>query len=352
MNRGIYIHIPFCERKCFYCNFVSGKYDEDLIKEYFKSVTFEIIDKKKFFDSADTLYFGGGTPSSVDVKFIKKVLNFLKDNYDFRNLKEMTIEMNPESTTKEKIEFYKELGFNRFSVGIQSLDDKVLELLGRLASVEKIFKVLSMFKESDNLSIDFIYGIKDHKIDISPIKNFSVKHISAYILTLEKGSKLFGSDLENDDIEEEYSFLLNQLRKFGFRRYEVSNFSKEGYRSIHNFSYWDPLSVYIGYGVSAASYDGTQRIRNSDDIKLYIKDYRNGIQQEIIDENKRKIEYLMLGLRKSDGVDYDEKFLNLVNRKEIENFLKDGYLKIENHKISCTDKGFLVLNLILEKILT
>jgi oxygen-independent coproporphyrinogen-3 oxidase len=351
MNKGIYIHIPFCESKCFYCNFVSGQYDEDLIRKYFKSLTFEIVDRKKFFDMLDTIYFGGGTPSSVDVEHIKKIFDVLKDNYDFQNLKEITIEMNPESTTEEKIQFYKELGFNRFSLGIQSFDDKVLKLLGRLAGVEKIFKVLSLFNENDNLSVDFIYGIKGHKLDISPIKNFPVKHISAYILTLEKGSKLFGSELENDDIEEEYYFLLNQLKKFGFKRYEVSNFSKEGFRSLHNLSYWDLSSVYIGYGVSAASYNGVERIKNSDDIKIYIKDYKNDIQKEIIDENKRNVEYLMLGLRKSDGLDYDEKFLNLVNRKELDHFLNEGYLKIENKKISCTDKGFLILNLILEKIL-
>ncbi|MEO0238173.1 MAG: radical SAM protein, partial [candidate division WOR-3 bacterium] len=233
MNKGIYIHIPFCDGKCFYCNFVSGRFDEDLIRKYFKSLTFEIVDRKKFFDSVDTIYFGGGTPSSVDLEYIKKIFNVLKDNYDFQNLKEITIEMNPESTTEEKIQFYKELGFNRFSLGIQSFDGNVLKLLGRLASVEKIFKVLSLFNENDNLSVDFIYGIKGHKIDISPIKNFPVKHISAYILTLEKGAKLFGSELENEDIEEEYYFLLDELKNFGFKRYEVSNFSKEGFRSLH-----------------------------------------------------------------------------------------------------------------------
>uniref|UniRef100_A0A7C3J6L4 Heme chaperone HemW n=1 Tax=candidate division WOR-3 bacterium TaxID=2052148 RepID=A0A7C3J6L4_UNCW3 len=349
-NKGIYIHIPFCKSKCFYCNFVSGKFDDIVIKKYFESLLFEINDRKKIFEKVDTIYFGGGTPSFVDKKYIKDVMDVLKENYDLKNVKEVTIEMNPESIDKEKLNFYKEIGFNRFSLGVQSFNDDLLKVLGRVSDSEKIFKSLSCFEKEDNLSVDFIYGITGYFIDISPVKDFPIKHISSYLLTLEEGSKLYNSFLEKDDVWDEYFYLLEKLKEFGFLRYEVSNFSKEGYRSLHNLSYWDTSSVYIGYGVSAASYDGKERMKNSDNIKLYMKGYMESMQREFIDEDKRNLEYLMLGLRKSEGILYDEKFLNVVDKDKVNYFIDEGYLKIENGRISCTDIGFLILNRILREI--
>ncbi|KUK51011.1 MAG: Oxygen-independent coproporphyrinogen III oxidase [candidate division TA06 bacterium 32_111] len=329
---------------------MSGKYDDSLIKKYFDTLIFEIYDRKKIFEEVDTIYFGGGTPSSVDKKYIKNIMEVLNQKYDLKNLREVTIEMNPESIDKEKLNFYKELGFNRFSLGVQSFNDELLKILGRVSDSKRIFKALSSFEKDDNLSVDFIYGIRGYFIDIFPVKEFPIKHISSYLLTLEEGSQLYKSDLENEDVWDEYFYLIEKLKEFGFFRYEVSNFSKEGYRSLHNLSYWDVSSFYIGYGVSAASYDGKERIKNTDDIRLYMKGYAEFIQREFIDEGKRNLEYLMLGLRKSEGVLYDEKFLSLVDEGKVNYFIDEGYLKIENGRISCTDKGFLILNRILREI--
>ncbi len=352
MNKGIYVHIPFCVSKCKYCSFVSSNYDSSVVKKYFDTLFLEIYKREKFFDKVDTIYFGGGTPTSVKTDFIKETLIFLNQNYDLKGLKEVTIEMNPESTTEEKILIYKEMGFNRFSIGVQSFDDKLLKFLGRRANSDIIFKALSFFKESDNLSVDFLYGIKNFKLDLLPLKNFPIKHVSAYILSLEKGSALYSFDVESDDITEEYYKILHDLKSMGFKRYEVSNFAREGFHSIHNMAYWDLDSIYIGYGVSSASYDRLFRYKNTDDIFSYITDYKKGFFKELIDDEKRKTEYLMLGLRKTGGISYDDDLLSKVNTKYLENYINEGYLAVENKRLYVTDKGFLILNLILRDILS
>ncbi|MDY6787425.1 MAG: coproporphyrinogen-III oxidase family protein, partial [candidate division WOR-3 bacterium] len=300
---GIYIHIPFCRSKCRYCSFVSypGP-DSRFIAAYFNALKEEINTRSKLSESVDSVYIGGGTPSLVNSDYIADILHMLNNEYDIKNSAEITIEMNPESVTSRKIESYMESGINRLSVGIQSMDNNVLKLLGRPHSRKEAEEALAIIESySINTSIDLLWGIKGHLFECSVLDNHpSVTHVSAYMLTPESGSYFFDNDtdIEEDEsgIISEYSSLLDELGNRGFERYEVSNYARDNMYARHNTLYWDIHNTYTGYGPSACSYNLSSRRTNTRDIALYTESPLV-CTVESISDSKRQFEEIMLGMR-------------------------------------------------------
>ncbi len=349
---SIYIHIPFCKKKCNYCTFISGNYK--YINNYFSALISEINNRKIFFNKVDTLYIGGGTPSSVDVKYIANVLESIHKKYNMSNVKEITIELNPESVNKEKILLYKSLGINRFSIGVQSYNNSVLKYLGRIHRKKEIKNALSILETyTKNYSIDLIWGIRNSRVDFSILNDFSPQHISLYLLSIDKGSALYKrGEIEKRDIfiEKEYYYILDNLRRKKYLRYEVSNFAKKNYRSTHNSAYWDIKNAYIGYGVSASSYDLNRRYTNTYDYYEYLKnplyyDY------EIIDNEKKNLEIIMLGLRTVNGIELNRSTKKIINLYVLNYLIKEKFIIQKRNRIFLSDKGFLLINSIIYELL-
>ncbi|MGE3062594.1 MAG: radical SAM family heme chaperone HemW [bacterium] len=352
-NSGIYLHIPFCRKKCAYCSFISQKHDERIEERYFDVLCAEIREREPLFERVGTIYLGGGTPSIVSLKSIEKTVYELKNRYDALGIKEFTIELNPESVTKERILFYKSLGIDRFSLGVQSIDDNVLRVLDRPHRRREVEEALGIFDEDDNLTIDLIWGVTGHRQNISFVDDYPIKHISTYMLTVEEKTPLFtkGYRVKNDAaIEKEYFMLLEELYKRNFERYEVSNFAKKSYKSVHNSAYWDVDSVYTGYGVSAASYDGKSRSQNTDSIEDYIESGGKLECVESIDDGRRIFEKIMLSMRTVNGIKLNQEIERHLNELKTLEYVKTGKLKLYDGNLSFTDAGFLIMNYILTDI--
>ncbi len=354
---SLYIHIPFCKRKCFYCDFNSYENKEDLISSYFLALKKEIDDtsKKSEIKSVDTIYIGGGTPSYVEGEYIAEVLGKIKNKFTLSDDCEITIELNPESINKEKVRLYKEIGINRISIGLQSLEDDILKKIGRVHTLKEFKDGLEVVKEAgfNNINVDLMFSLPSQSLKgflegAEYLSNLDIKHISLYSLILENHSKLGKYYEENNIIIDDeldrkmYKEGVNFLEKKGFIQYEISNFGKEGYYSRHNLNCWD-FYDYIGFGAGAHSYVNGYRKENETDICKYIdrvtlKNTGVALEYKLEKEDKVK-EYMMLSLRKIEGVIYEKgrDFLNIdiekTFEKEIKSLEKDGF-------IISTKKGF------------
>lgn len=358
---GIYIHIPFCAKKCPYCDFYSCNYSKNIAERYTDSVINEI---KHFKDglSADTVYFGGGTPSLISENLIGKILNALNNKF-FLDDPEITIEVNPCTVNSQKLYEYRKMGINRLSVGVQSANDDELIFLGRKHNFEKAVKVINAahcegFK---NISCDIMTGLPKQNFKkllytIEEITALPVTHISSYILKIEENTpfntKHIIDSLPDDDyIAELYLFMVEKLISAGFSQYEISNFSKTDFESKHNLKYWR-CKEYIGFGSSAHSFYNGKRFFNPHDLDKYIAN--NGkIEKVITEENPASdSEKIMLGLRLSEGINaanfpmLKEKILKKAMLLE-----SAGFIRINGTRISLTPKGFLVSNSIINELI-
>lgn len=329
---GIYIHIPFCTKKCDYCDFVSYSNKDLLISEYIKSILIEIdktnIDNRKY--KITTIYIGGGTPSYIDSRYISDIIKKIKNKFKINSFKnmEVTIEINPGTADEEKLKTYYKSGINRLSIGMQSSKNELLKEIGRIHTYEEFLKTYNMAKKIGfkNINIDNIIGLPnqnllDIKKQIKELLKLKPNHISIYSLTIEENTKL-KDKIDNgklflpDEKEERkmYWIFKKELEKKGYLHYEISNFAKKGYESKHNLNCWDQKE-YIGYGVAAHSYIENKRYSNTNNIKQYIKNITKSketyqtINEEQNVESKMK-EYMLLGLRKIEGVKISE-FKNL-----------------------------------------
>ncbi len=334
----VYIHIPFCDSKCFYCNFNSFVSDNLLKNEYFEALYLQLkFELEKFKNSKiKTLFIGGGTPSTINPKYFEKI--FLK----FGNIEEITIEANPNSATYEWLRDMKNLGVNRVSFGVQSFNEDKLKFLGRNHSkLQAIQSVENAYKLGiKNISIDLIYNTKlDNKKllidDLNLACKLPINHISAYSLTIEDGSK-FEKDFSKIKQDEDLSnFFIEEIKNRNFYQYEISNFSK-GYKSKHNLGYWQ-YQNYIGVGAGAVGFYENKRFYPPKNLKEYIKNPLN-IEIENLTQNDIKIEKIFLGLRSEVGVN-----LNLFNKKELEKVK----ILIDEKKIYLKDKKVFNLNYLL-----
>ena len=369
---GIYIHIPFCKSKCIYCDFLSFSLNNEyMIKQYINSLKKEInntilkLDKIKSIDNSfsfnysnitiDTIYIGGGTPSFIEAKYIKEILDTIKSEFNICFNAEITIEVNPESITSEKLEMYKLNGINRISIGLQTTNDKILKSLGRLYTYSEFKEKYNLIKKYfNNINIDLMFGlpfqdINDLKKDIKEIVDLNPNHISTYSLILEENTKLY-KEVENFNIKlpedtinrDMYWYIKTNLEKNGYIHYEISNFSKEKYESKHNIHCWEQKE-YLGYGIGAASYFNNTRFSNLSNLPLYIDNMNNNIFdiniEEIQDNESKQKEYMLLNLRMLKGVNIN-KFKNLFNKdplivfkEELDKLVNKGLLEIINKNI-------------------
>jgi len=357
---AIYVHIPFCKQKCKYCDFNSFYINgEEKIGKYIDAVCKEIThysDKSKEF-LVTSVYFGGGTPSFIDEKYIEKVMECINRNYTILKDAEITIEVNPGTVNVKKLKTYKEIGFNRLSIGVQSLNDKILKAIGRVHSATEAKECFYSARASgfNNISLDIMFGLpgqtlKDIKNTIREFMVLDPEHISAYSLKIEEGTifgKLYNEkklELPPEDLEREmYYFIKKELKSKGIFQYEISNFSKPGYESRHNTAYWDRQD-YLGFGISASSCFNEVRTTNTEDFNEYIVNpIENFLEKEVLDVDTIEMEKVVLGLRMMKGVDY-----NLIGRdewKKAVNEMVDLRLlqNLDGH-ISLTDKGMDLAN--------
>ncbi|MCX7698757.1 MAG: radical SAM family heme chaperone HemW [Candidatus Goldbacteria bacterium] len=368
---GLYVHVPFCFQKCNYCDFYSEDDKNYLINDYIEALIKELKKYKSEFNFCfDTLYIGGGTPTSLSEKFLDYIFSGIFSIYPRTSFKEITIEVNPDTINEKKAKVLS-LNVTRVSVGAQSFNDNFLKLLNRIHDSESVKRAVEILSEwgIENINLDIMIGIpgqglNDVFIDIKKAIELKPQHISFYILTpypetqfLEKYSK----NLPNDDlIEKMYLGGVDLLQKNGFMQYEISNFSIPGKECIHNLNYWN-LGEYIGIGASASSFFNNKRYTNIKSIEGYIEMIRKNKTpiyfEEEITADKRLKEYIILKLRTTTGIKleefYDKFKFNFVEKYSniIDKLTRDGYMRKTIDKISLTTKGFLVSNKILQQFI-
>lgn len=364
---GVYVHIPFCKRKCYYCDFISFCEKDELQEKYINTVIQEIED---FFNlnknvKIKTIYIGGGTPSFIDGKYIEKIMN----TFNKGGVVEATIEVNPGSASLEKLKKYKECGINRLSIGLQSTEDRLLKKIGRIHNYNDFLATYNLAREVgfDNINVDLMIGlpgqtIEDVKSSLNKVINLNPSHISVYSLIVEENTIIYNLIEQNkivlpdEELERNmYWYVKNYLELGGYEHYEISNFAKNGKKSLHNLDCWNQKE-YVGFGVSAHSYLNRKRFCNIGVLEEYIKDFKNTKEvQEVQSFYETKQEYMLLGLRKIKGVcisDFKNKFGEnpiFLFKNELNKLIEEGLLEITTNNIKLTNKGLDFANLVWEE---
>jgi oxygen-independent coproporphyrinogen-3 oxidase len=357
---SLYFHIPFCKKKCGYCDFYSIT-NENLTNKFIDALKKEILLRKSD-AQVGTIFFGGGTPSILTPNQLSEIADFIRQNFNLSPDCEWTMEVNPESFTDKKAEVYLKNGINRLSIGIQSLNDGELKICGRIHDGKRATQVLrsAILQEFNSVNVDLIYGLpqQDEKSFLQTLETIlkirAVKHVSLYELTINK-SAAFGKNYGDYDfpsaeiVEKTVKSSRDYLKENGFERYEVSNFAKEGHRCRHNENYWN-CGKYLGFGPSAHSFDGeNKRGANIADVEKYCEKLnKNELASdfsETLSLEQKKTEFLMLRLRTSGGFALSEfsakfgcDFLS-ENKKYVDNLIENAYMFIENGFCKLTDKG-------------
>lgn len=345
---GIYVHIPFCRRKCNYCSFYSVTV-LDSVDQYLDALILQWDGLKKELNNKQqyTLYIGGGTPSLLDSYQFEKLMSAFQ-GIEFL---ELTLEANPESITEEKLELWSKQGINRLSIGVQSFDDNILKYLGRLHDGDQAIISIERAKcYFSNINMDLIFGVPGQtlesiKKDINFIKELSPEHVSYYGLSIEPGTVLYDKNVKaDDDLQYEmFIYIHQELTKLGYIHYEISNFAKDSKQSIHNLNYWR-CGEYIGIGPGAVGFDGKQRYKWVEDVNEYI------LKPRIIEkENFEEFEKIMLGLRINEGLDlaYFDNFEDGLKHAK-----KYGLIEIKENKVFPTIEGFVKNNELCSLFLT
>lgn len=359
--KSLYVHIPFCEHICSYCNFIKIYYDEKVVDKYLDCLEKEL--QSFHIENLDTIYIGGGTPSSLKIEQLEKLLSILSkiplnDNYEY------TMEANPENLSKEKIMLLKKYGVNRISLGIQTFDEKISKLLNRKHNFKMVKEVVNNLNSIgiNNYSFDFIYAVpfQTKEIinkDINLSLSLNPKHLSFYSLLIEENTLLYIQKYKeaDDTIQREfYDFIYEKLKENGFNRYEISNFSKPNYESKHNLTYWLD-EKYYAIGLSSSGYIEDKRYTNTKNMTEYLKE---NTKRDIIkiSKNDEMFEYIMLNLRLDKGIDlsaFSQKFkidLLKIKEKEIEELEKRKLIYIKENHLRTTYNGSLLLHLVIEKL--
>lgn len=366
--KSLYIHIPFCIRKCLYCDFFSIPFDQSITEEYIHALLIEIDIRSKDLYELETIYIGGGTPTVVTVQEFEKLFKGLKGIPWSKDI-EITIEANPSTISREKIRSLMDQGVNRFSLGIQSFIDRDLKVLGRIhTSLEGMRAIEVMKKEGvKNLSIDLIYGIpgqsmKEWQFNLSKTIEYQPEHLSTYELTPERGTPIYDLIAEgglkkpdDDTILNMYRRAIEDLTSAGYVHYEISNFAIRGFQCRHNLNYWD-RGEYIGVGAGAHSFEDNKRKVNIRDVRRYIDALKGGsllFEEEIeVTPEEALKEQIFLGLRKTDGISRNllkERFqINAI--PDLSDFEREGLLKIRDDHIRLTRKGIIVSNSLIVKL--
>ena len=407
---GIYIHIPFCKQKCYYCDFVSFSNKQNFVENYVEAVKKEInnyFQDKTILEryTVTTIYIGGGTPSYIDSKYICEIMEVLENNLKQNKVKfedmEITIEVNPGTVNKEKLEQFRKAKINRLSIGLQSTNNKMLKQIGRIHTYEQFLETYQMAKEVgfDNINVDLMIGlpnqtIEDIKRSLKEVIQLHPTHISVYSLIVEEGT-VIAQKIENHQLQEMdeelernmYWHVKDTLELNGYTHYEISNFAKAGKESKHNLNCWRQKE-YIGIGLAAHSYLNYVRYTNISEMEQYItrmnklhekivkdilelsnnkekislEENEKNIEtvyeiEEIQDLEDRKKEYMLLSLRTLEGVSiskFKEKYIDnpiFLFRKELEKLVEEKLIVIDGDYIKLTNKGLDLANLVWEEFI-
>ena len=371
---GLYIHIPFCKQKCAYCDFYSLPGGEERMDDYAEALCAHLTELAPYAAGylADTVYFGGGTPSCLGEKRLAKILKTVLKKYHVARDAEITLEANPDSAGDWKtLKLLRKAGFNRISLGMQSACDEELREIGRIHTASQTADAVESARRAgfQNLSLDLIYGLPRQtqerwRENLAAAADLGPEHLSCYGLKVEEGTPLFArraeAELPDDDAQAEmYLYAVDCLASRGYKQYEISNFAKEGFASRHNLKYWT-LGEYMGFGPGAHSDLGGARYAYEKDLEGYIRGVRE--QGPLLSENDRippmdrDIEYLMLGLRTVYGLDPRD-FENRFRRRFrcflpfLEECREAGYAVCEAGRWHLTPRGFLVSNQIIGGVL-
>ena len=371
----IYIHIPFCVKKCAYCDFLSGPQDRDTIEKYVDKLVEEIGVQKPA--TVSSIFLGGGTPSVLDANQVTRIFDALRENFDIAEDAEITIEANPGTVTVEKLEAYKQCGINRISFGLQSTNNEELKLLGRIHTYEEFLESYQLARACgfENINVDLISAIPKQTVasweeTLKKVIALEPEHISAYSLIVEEGTpfaKVYGEgcpgehDLPCEEEERAIYYRTEELlEKAGYHRYEISNYAKAGKECRHNLGYWERKD-YLGIGLGAASLIGNTRYKNTDDLLYYME---HSSDLSAIQENVEKLslqeqmeEFMFLGLRKTEGVSVTE-FKNTFGKtmeecygEQIQKLKEQGLLEQKDGRLMLTRPGIDVSNYVFGEFL-
>ena len=369
---GLYIHIPFCVQKCKYCDFLSAPADDATKKRYVEALCQEITGYKELTKEYQlaTVYFGGGTPSVLELSLIEKILSTVKASFALDGSVEITLEVNPGTASLDKLKGYKELGVNRLSIGVQSAKEEELRLLGRIHSFEDAKTTVLWAREAGftNISLDLMsalpnQSLDDYKENVEAILALHPEHISSYSLIVEEGTAFYlqyaeGAPKENELPDEEtdramYAYTKERLVQAGYERYEISNYAKPGYESRHNSSYWIGTE-YIGVGLGASSLFTNARYHNETNLITYMDRVEAGqdvrLEMERLVQEEQMEEFMILGLRMMRGVsraEFQSRFgkpIETVYGSALKKLEKQGLLLPEGDTIALTEKGIDVSN--------
>lgn len=357
--KGIYIHIPYCAKRCTYCSFVSGALHESM-PLYVKALIKEMSDRLIKDDEISTVYIGGGTPSVLYRGAITEIMQFIRSRCIVSSDAEITVECNPDSVTEDFVDEIVKAGVNRVSIGLQTDNDELLKKINRPHDKQGFLRAWKLLDCIQNKSVDLMLGLPGQSKDdlvssLTLVNSLNAPHVSLYALKVEEGTLLYNSgyvvdeDLEADMYELAYKFLVDN----GYTRYEVSNFCLDGKYSKHNFSYWD-LVDYYGFGVSAHSYLDGKRIANNDNINKYIL---GSIDREITDVSSDIAEeYIMLALRTNKGIDLDRLKgygvdLEKTKGDKLARLIKDGYIARDGNRIALTEGAYYIMNNIISELI-
>jgi len=370
---GVYIHIPFCISKCYYCDFNSFSNKNCLVEAYFDALKKEIIinSERAAEYEVKTVFIGGGTPSSVDPKYIEYILELCRKYYGLRDDAEISIEANPGTLSDIKLKTYKYIGINRLSIGLQAWQNKLLKSIGRIHRIEEFVNNFNLARDIgfNNINVDIIFSLPDQTLDdwyetLSNVAGIKPEHISCYSLKIEENTVLWekynkGQIKEIDDglDREMYYIAKSELSRYGYNMYEISNFSKKGFECKHNLIYWNAES-YLGFGAGAHSYFNGKRYSNFYSIEDYIENYMENegkyIEEVVIDDKESMSEYIILGMRLTKGISilefrerygieimniFGEQFDKLIARGLVEN--KDGRLMLTETGLDFANQVFM-----------
>lgn len=368
---GLYVHIPFCRRKCLYCDFCSrADADPDMWERYVASLCRDLEARAKECRdrTVDTVYFGGGTPTLLSPALLIKVLDCIRAHYHVDARAEITLECNPATGDAKGFQALRQAGFNRVSMGLQSTHENELRALGRIHTYADFEKTFSDLRDAgfSNVSVDLMSGIPEqtlesYKESIARLCALSPTHISTYGLILEEGTPLFEARdrlalPDEDEAREMYLCSVDLLEGFGYHQYEISNFARTGYESRHNLKYWN-CDEFLGFGCAAYSDFGDARFGNSCDVDAYIEMGADEGDREIPDARERENEYVMLRMRLAEGISrtaFEARFGRSFDEgfgRALSHFEKGGWIRRTADSFAFTKEGFYVSNAILSEIL-
>ena len=372
----LYVHIPFCVKKCGYCDFLSWCGTSEEKETYVQALLKEIESYREFARGyrVSTVFVGGGTPSVLEAGQMEGVLGNIQEVFELEKKPEITLEMNPGTVTEEKLQCYKENGVNRLSIGLQSVKNEKLEVLGRIHSYEEFLESYELARKAGftNISVDLISSIPGQKLEewkeeLAALSALSPEHISVYQLIIEAETPFYEKYAEHEELlpdEEEsreiYLWTGSFLKEQGYEQYEISNYAKPGKESRHNLKYWE-RGDYLGLGLGAASMVRNIRMSNTKDMKTYLercgqpKTMREDVQ--FLEEARQMEEFMFLGLRKTRGVSRKEfrrifgQEMDMVYEKALHKCLENGMLKEHKDRVYLSEEGVLLSNAVLSEFL-